>query len=76
MHGDLADYITKPGKNKWSYTYDLDREFSDGKWLECGYGTHNEVTLSQRMPDSVKLCIFTYSKGNKAGQHDIQINCR
>lgn len=76
MHADLADYTSKPGKNQWSYTYDLDREFSDGKWLECGYGTHNEITLSQRMPDAIKLCTFVYRKGEKAGQHDIRINCR
>jgi hypothetical protein len=76
MHGDLADYVTRLGKKEWSYVYDLDREFSDGKWLECGYGTHNEVTLSQRMPDAIKTCTFTYRKGAKAGQHDIKIQCR
>ncbi|WP_420213838.1 STY0301 family protein [Janthinobacterium fluminis] len=65
MHADLADYTSKPGKKQWSYTYDLDREFSDGKWLECGYGTHNEITLSQRMPDSIKSCIFVYRKGGQ-----------
>jgi hypothetical protein len=75
MHADLADYTSRPGKKQWSYAYDLDREFPDGKWLECGYGTHNEITLSQRMPDSIKSCTFIYRKGEKAGQHDIKINC-
>lgn len=74
--GELADYTSKPGKLQWSYTYDLDRDFPDGKWLQCGYGTHNEVTLSRRMPSAVKACTFTYRKGEKAGQHDIKINCR
>ena len=76
MHGALADYTSRPGKNEWSYTYNLDSPFPDGKWLECGYGTHNEVTLTQRMPDTVKTCTFTYRKGEKAGQHAIKIYCR
>lgn len=75
MRGDLADYTTRPGKKERTHTYNLDREFSDGKWLECGYGTHNEVTLSQRMPDTIKSCTFTYHKADKAGQHDIKISC-
>ncbi len=75
MHGDLADYTAHPGKREWSYTYDLDRDFPDGKWLECGYGAHNEVTLSQRMADAIKTCTFTYRKGQKAGQNDIKIHC-
>ena len=74
--GELADYTTKPGKRLWSYTYDLDRDFADGIWLECGYGTHNEVTLSRRMPSAIKTCTFTYRKGEKAGQNIIKIDCR
>lgn len=76
MRGELADYTTRPGRHEWSYIYDLDRDFSDGKWLECGYGTHNEMTLSQRLPDAIKTCTFTYRKGEKAGQHHIRIDCR
>lgn len=76
MHGDLADYSSRKGKNEWSYTYDLNRDFPDGKWLECGYGAHNEVTLSQRLPDTVKMCTFVYRKGKQAGQNDIKINCK
>ncbi|MGV7208833.1 STY0301 family protein [Oxalobacteraceae bacterium A2-2] len=76
MKADLADYLSRPGKKEWSYTYDLARPFPDGKWLECGYGTHNEVTLSRRLPDTVKQCIFTYRKGARAGQHEIRISCQ
>jgi hypothetical protein len=75
LHGDLADYATRPGKTEWSYVYDLRREFPDGKWLECGYGGHNEVKLSQRMPDSIQACTFTYRKGKNAGQNAIRIDC-
>lgn len=78
LHADLAAYTSRPGKNEWSFIYDLrdDDEFSQGKWLQCGYGMHSEVTLSQRMPDSVKSCTFTYKKGKKAGQNDIRIECK
>jgi hypothetical protein len=76
MRADLSDYTSKTGKKQWSYTYDLDRDFPDGKWLECGYGSHNEITLSRRMPDTIKSCTFVYRKGAKAGQHDITIDCR
>lgn len=73
--GSLSQFSTKPGKTEWSYTYDLNREFPDGKWLECGYGAHNEVTLSKPIPDAVRSCSFIYRKGAKAGQHDIRIRC-
>lgn len=76
MRADLSDYTSKTGKKQWSYIYDLDRDFPDGKWLECGYGSHNEITLSKRMPDTIKSCTFVYRKGAKAGQHDITIDCR
>lgn len=76
LHGDLANFKSKPGKIAWSYTYDLDRHFPDGKWLECGYGTYNQVTLSKPLPDTTKSCTFTYRKGQKAGQHEIKIRCQ
>jgi hypothetical protein len=75
MRGDLAEFASKPGKLEWSYTYDLDRPFPNGKWLECGYGAHNEVTLARPLPDKLKSCSFTYRKGAKAGQHAIKISC-
>jgi len=75
MRGDLAEFTSKPGKLGWSYTYDLDRPFPNGKWLECGYGAYNEVTLAKPLPDKLKSCTFTYRKGPKAGQHEIKIHC-
>jgi len=74
--GDLANFTRKQTKDEWIETYDLDRPFPDGKWLECGYGTHNEVTLAQPLPESAKRCTFTYRKGAKAGQRSIKIECR
>lgn len=76
LHADLTTYTTRPGKTQWSYTYDLDDEFLQGKWLQCGYGVHSEVTLSQRIPDFIKSCSFTYKEGSKAGQNIIRIECK
>lgn len=75
-HGDLANFTRRQKKDEWIETYDLDRPFPDGKWIECGYGTHNEVTLSRPLPEPAKVCIFTYRKGVKAGQRSIKIECR
>lgn len=76
MKGDLVDFQETRGKAEWSYTYSLDGDFRDGKWLQCTYGEHNQVTLSRRLPDDTKECKFIYKKAAKAGQHDIKIFCR
>jgi len=76
QRGNLAEYTSRRGKNVWSYTYNLERDFPDGKWLECGYGTHNQLTLSRRLPDAIKACTFLYRRGEKAGQFDVKIDCR
>lgn len=76
MKGDLADFKEMRSKNEWSYTYTLDGAVPEGKWLQCAYGEHNQVTLSRRLPDETAACKFTYRKGLKAGQHAIQIQCK
>ncbi|MYM70248.1 hypothetical protein GTP45_26080 [Pseudoduganella sp. FT55W] len=76
MKGDLADFKETRSKGTWSYTYSLDGAFPEGKWLQCTYGEHNQVTLSRQLPDDTQECKFTYSKGTKAGQHQIQIQCK
>lgn len=76
MKGDLADFTETRGHDVWSYTYQLDGAFPDGKWLQCTYGDRNQVTLSRRLPDETRECKFTYRKGTKAGQHAIKIQCQ
>ncbi len=76
MRGDLAEFTERRGRDSWTYPYRLDGLFPSGKWLQCAYGEYNEVTLSQRLPDDIQACTFTYRKGAKAGQHDIDITCR
>ena len=47
------------------YVYTRDCSFPDGKWLQCAYGVHDEITAA---------CTITYRKGEKAGQNDIEID--
>ncbi|WP_373994880.1 STY0301 family protein [Duganella sp. HH105] len=60
----------------WTYTYNLDGPYPDGKWMQCGYGEHDEMTLSKRIADHISVCVITYGKATKTSQQQIQINCR
>ena len=74
--GQLVPSGERKEKGKTTLSYRLEGRYPDGKWLQCSYGVQGEVTLSRRMDDSVSLCEFTYRKGRKAGQNDIDIDCR
>lgn len=74
--GDIADFTTRHGTVEWSYTYKLEGNFSDGKWIQCAYGANNEVTFSKRIADDTQECTFTYRKGRKVAQHNIKIQCK
>ena len=74
--GELSDYVQRRGKNEWTYTYQLDGKFPDGKWLACTYGESDQITLSRKLDDSLTVCTFKYRKGKYVGQHDIAISCR
>jgi hypothetical protein len=73
--GDLADFSERRHGKESSYTYRLDSNFPDGKWIKCSYGVNGEVTLSKRIDDNTTQCTFVYRKGVKAGQNDIRIAC-
>lgn len=74
--GQLVPSGERKKKGQTTLSYRLEGRYPDGKWLQCSYGVHGEVTLSKRMDDSVSLCEFTYRKGSKAGQNEIDIDCR
>lgn len=74
--GQLVPGGERTKKGHTILSYRLEGSYPDGKWLQCSYGAHGEVTLSKRMDDSVSLCEFTYRKGSKAGQNEIDIDCR
>jgi hypothetical protein len=74
--GELSDFKQKRGKNEWTYTYQLDGKFSDGKWLACTYGESDQLTLSKKLDDGIQVCAFTYRKGKHVGQNDIAILCK
>jgi hypothetical protein len=74
--GELADFTQQRGKNGWTYAYQLDGKFPNGKWLTCMYGEHDQITLAKRIPDRMQSCVFVYREGQYAGQNDIKIQCR
>ena len=74
--GQLVPSGERKKKGQTTLSYRLEGRYPDGKWLQCSYGVHGEVTLSRRMDDSISLCEFTYRKCSKAGQNEIDIDCR
>ena len=74
--GQLVPSGERKKKGHTTLRYRLEGRYPDGKWLQCSYGAHGEVTLSKRIDDSVSLCEFTYRKGGKAEQNEIDIDCR
>ena len=74
--GQLAPSGERKRKGQTTLSYRLEGSYPDGKWLQCSYGAHGEVTLARRMDDSVSQCEFSYKQGSKAGQNDIHIACR
>ncbi|MEX0143834.1 hypothetical protein MRBLMS1_004741 [Massilia sp. LMS1-1-1.1] len=74
--GQLVPSAERKRKGQTTLSYRLEGRYPDGKWLQCSYGVHGEVTLSRRMDDSVSVCELTYRKGSKAGQNEIDIDCR
>ena len=73
--GQLVPSGEHTRKGQTTIVYRLEGNYPDGKWLQCSYGEHGEVTLSRKMDDSVSQCAFTYKKGRKAGQSDIHLAC-
>lgn len=55
--------------------YSLEGPFPDGKWIQCAYGEHHQLTLSRRLPDHVKQCSVAYRQGEKAGERRVRIMC-
>jgi hypothetical protein len=64
------------GKATWKVTFNLQGHFPRGKWLECGYGAHNQIVLSKRLPDTTTTCTVDYRKGEHAGEHALTILCQ
>jgi hypothetical protein len=56
-------------------------EFGDmglehGKWLDCGYGTGSQITLSKRLDDALRECTVTYLKSKRPDKQNIKITCK
>lgn len=63
------------GKASWKVTYNLEGDFPRGKWLECSYGTSNQIVLAKRLPATTSRCEVHYRKGEHAGQHTVDVTC-
>ena len=74
--GQLIGKQVRAGRDAWTDTYDLRGVFPDGKWLQCSYGTLNEIVLSKRLDDSITACTIKGTKGDKAGQNVFSVDCR
>ncbi|WP_043481145.1 STY0301 family protein [Janthinobacterium sp. HH01] len=74
--GHLKEDSASQRHGIWTYTYNLDGPYPNGKWMQCGYGEHDEMTLSKRIADHISVCVITYNKATKTSQQQIQINCR
>lgn len=74
--GELADYAETHNRHETTDRYELDGPYPDGKWLRCSYGEYGQISLAQRLDDSITQCVFRYKKGQKAGQNDIKILCK
>ena len=73
--GELADFEERHVKGAVIYTYKLDGKFPAGKWLACLYGEGDQVKLGKRLADSVRVCSFTYRKGEHVGENKVAIKC-
>jgi hypothetical protein len=47
-----------------------------GRWLSCGYGDGNEITLSKKVPDNTKTCTVYYRNGTFPNFQDIAVECK
>lgn len=74
--GELADFKQEKKSGIWTYKYELDGKFPEGKWLACHYGESNQVTLAKKLADHTRTCAFTYRKGEHVGQNHIAIACK
>lgn len=73
--GHLVHESVKKKDGGEIYSYKLDGPFPEGKWLQCAYGTHHQLTLSRRLDDSTMKCTITYRRGEKAGENKLRIQC-
>ena len=71
----LEDSIAKRHKGERVYSYSLDGKFPEGKWIQCAYGERHQLTLSKRLDDHIRKYTVVVSRGEKAGQNLVRIEC-
>jgi hypothetical protein len=45
------------------------------KWLRCGYGAADELTLSRPLPSNVTTCTVTATKDNRGNITGVAVQC-
>lgn len=56
-------------------TWDLREIPSDEKWLSCGYGDAQELTLSKALPPDVAKCTVTATKNERGWVTSVAAQC-
>lgn len=74
--GRMVGRSLKRPKGQWAVQYDgLDAPYPEGVWFSCDYGDGNEFSIAKKLEAGVKSCVVTGKRGDKAGQHTIDIKC-
>lgn len=75
--GQIRGQTIKHSKGEPTVQYDeLDSPPPEGVWFSCEYGEGNEFSLAKKLPAGIKSCTVKYTKGEKAGQNDLDIKCK
>jgi hypothetical protein len=74
---DLKPYSIEQRKSRSTVTWRFDEgPMLHGRWLSCGYGQDNAVTLAKQVSDATKTCIAYYTNGTLPNFNDIHVDCR
>lgn len=65
----------KKQKNGHVVTWLFDEEDTSPKWINCGYGLGNEVTLSKELDSATASCKVSYTRKQKYAIQQVLIRC-
>jgi hypothetical protein len=73
--GVLRGHGTTKTRTGWMEKYSLEGPYPEGKWLRCDYGSFGAVSLAKRLPDEIRECTVTGTKGTHAGENQVEVRC-
>lgn len=75
--GRMVGRTTNRTRGQSTVRYDnLDAPYPDGVWFSCDYGEGNGFSVAKKLPAGIKSCVVKYKNGEKAGQMDLDIQCK